>query len=70
MRRHLRIDGNAVRGAARGGRAPMLLSGIWDDGTTAAQLPGTQGKHCRDLTTAPARPRAPYLTPLVQETAT
>ena len=22
----------------RGGRAPMLLSGIWDDGTTAAQL--------------------------------
>ena len=23
----------------RGGRTPMLLSGIWDDGTTAAQLP-------------------------------
>ena len=39
MRSHLRIDGKAVRGAARGGRAPMLLSGIWDDGTTAAQLP-------------------------------
>ena len=39
MRRHLRIDGKALRGAARGGRAPMLLSGIWDDGTTAAQLP-------------------------------
>jgi predicted transposase YbfD/YdcC len=39
MHRHLRIDGKAVRGAARGGRAPMLLSGIWDDGTTAAQLP-------------------------------
>ena len=39
MRKHLRIDGKAVRGAARGGRAPMLLSGIWDDGTTAAQLP-------------------------------
>ncbi len=39
MRRHLRVDGKAVRGAARGGRAPMLLSGIWDDGTTAAQLP-------------------------------
>jgi hypothetical protein len=39
IRRHLRIDGKAVRGAARGGRAPMLLSGIWDDGTTAAQLP-------------------------------
>ena len=40
MRRHLRIDGKAVRGATpRGGRAPMLLSGIWDDGTTAAQLP-------------------------------
>jgi predicted transposase YbfD/YdcC len=40
MRRHLRIDGKAVRGAAPpGGRAPMLLSGIWDDGTTAAQLP-------------------------------
>jgi predicted transposase YbfD/YdcC len=38
-RRHLRIDGKALRGAARGGRAPMLLSGIWDDGTTAAQLP-------------------------------
>ena len=39
MRRHLRIDGKAVRGAARGGRPPMLLSGIWGDGTTAAQLP-------------------------------
>ncbi|MGH3181310.1 MAG: ISAs1 family transposase, partial [Streptosporangiaceae bacterium] len=39
MRRHLRIDGKAVRGAARGGTAPMLLSGLWDDGTTAAQLP-------------------------------
>src|SRR6266536_1230649 len=39
MRKHLRIDGKAVRGAARGGRPPMLLSGIWDDGTTAAQLP-------------------------------
>jgi predicted transposase YbfD/YdcC len=39
MRRHLRVDGKALRGAARGGRAPMLLSGIWDDGTTAAQLP-------------------------------
>ena len=39
MRKHLRIDGKALRGAARGGRAPMLLSGIWDDGTTAAQLP-------------------------------
>ena len=39
MRKHLRIDGKAVRGAARGGRAPMLLSGIWDDGTTAAQHP-------------------------------
>ena len=39
MRKHLRIDGKAVRGAGRGGRAPMLLSGIWDDGTTAAQLP-------------------------------
>ena len=39
MRGHLRIDGKAVRGAARGGRVPMLLSGVWDDGTTAAQLP-------------------------------
>jgi predicted transposase YbfD/YdcC len=39
MRRHLRVDGKALRGAARGGRAPMLLSGLWDDGTTAAQLP-------------------------------
>ena len=39
MRRHLRIDGKALRGAARGGPAPMLLSGLWDDGTTAAQLP-------------------------------
>ncbi|HUY48330.1 MAG TPA: ISAs1 family transposase [Streptosporangiaceae bacterium] len=40
LRNHLRVDGKAVRGAApRGGRAPMLLSGIWDDGTTAAQLP-------------------------------
>ena len=39
MRRHLRADGKALRGAARGGHAPMLLSGLWDDGTTAAQLP-------------------------------
>src|SRR5260370_319593 len=39
MRKHLRVDGRALRGAARGGRAPMLLSGLWDDGTTAAQLP-------------------------------
>jgi predicted transposase YbfD/YdcC len=39
MRRHLRVDGKALRGAARGGHAPMLLSGLWDDGTTAAQLP-------------------------------
>ena len=39
MRRHLRADGRALRGAARGGRAPMLLSGLRDDGTTAAQLP-------------------------------
>jgi hypothetical protein len=39
MRRHLRIDGKALRGAARSGTAPMLLSGLWDDGTTAAQLP-------------------------------
>jgi predicted transposase YbfD/YdcC len=39
LRKHLRIDGKAVRGARRGGRAPMLLSGIWDDGTTAGQLP-------------------------------
>ena len=40
LRKHLRVDGKALRGAApRGGRAPMLLSGIWDDGATAAQLP-------------------------------
>jgi len=39
MRKHLRIDGKALRGAARGGTAPMFLSGLWDDGTTAAQLP-------------------------------
>jgi hypothetical protein len=39
MRRHLRIDGKALRGAARGGHAPMLLSALWDDGTTAARLP-------------------------------
>ena len=39
MRASSRIDGKAVRGAARGGRPPMPLSGIWDDGTTAAQLP-------------------------------
>ena len=39
MRRHLRVDGKALRGAVRGGTAPMLLSGLWDDGTTAAQLP-------------------------------
>jgi hypothetical protein len=39
LRKHLRVDGKALRGAARGGHAPMLLSGIWDDGTTAAQLP-------------------------------
>jgi hypothetical protein len=39
LRRHLRVDGKALRGAARGGHAPMLLSGLRDDGTTAAQLP-------------------------------
>jgi len=39
MRRHLRAGGRALRGAARGGHAPMLLSGLWDDSTTAAQLP-------------------------------
>jgi len=44
MRRHLRADGKALRGAARGGHAPMLLSGLWDDGTTAAQLPVTTRK--------------------------
>jgi len=45
MRKHLRIDGKALRGAApRGGHAPMLLSGIWDDGTTAAQLPVNTSK--------------------------
>ncbi len=45
LRRHLRVDGKALRGAApRGGRAPMLLSGIWDDGTTAAQLPVNTAK--------------------------
>ena len=47
MRRHLRIDGKALRGAARGGRAPTLLSGIWDDGTTAAQLPVDVAKTTR-----------------------
>jgi predicted transposase YbfD/YdcC len=55
MRKHLRIDGKAVRGAApRGGRVPMLLSGLWDDGTTAAQLVVDVKKTneipvCRDL---------------------
>jgi hypothetical protein len=49
LRKHLRIDGKAVRGARRGGHAPMLLSGIWDDGTTtttttAAQLPVNTAK--------------------------
>ncbi len=40
LRKHLRVDGKALRGAARrDGRAPMLLSGIWDDGTTAVQRP-------------------------------
>ena len=39
MRRHLRAGGKALRGAACGGRAPMLLPGLWDDGTTAAQRP-------------------------------
>ncbi|MDQ2814809.1 MAG: ISAs1 family transposase [Actinomycetota bacterium] len=55
MRKHLRIDGKAVRGAApRGGRVPMLLSSLWDDGTTAAQLVVDVKKTneipvCRDL---------------------
>jgi hypothetical protein len=31
MRRHLRVDGKALRGAARDGSSPMLLSGIWDE---------------------------------------
>jgi len=44
LRRRLRVDGKALRGAARGGRAPMLLSGIWDDGTTAALLPVNTAK--------------------------
>ena len=39
LRKHLRVDGKALRGARRDGRTPMLLSGVWDDGTTAAQLP-------------------------------
>jgi len=39
MRKHLRVDGKALRGAVRGGRIPMLLSGLWDDGTTTAQFP-------------------------------
>ncbi len=39
MRRHLRVDGRALRGAARCGTVPVLLPGLWDDGTTAAQLP-------------------------------
>ena len=39
LRKHLRIDGKALHGARRDGRTPMLLSGVWDDGTTAAQLP-------------------------------
>jgi len=44
-RKRLREDGKALRGAApRGGRAPMPLSGIWDDGTTAAQLPVNTAK--------------------------
>lgn len=47
LRRHLRVDGKALRGAARGGRAPMLLSGLWDDGTTAAQLPA--GKKSNEI---------------------
>ena len=51
---HLRIDGKALRGAARGGRVPMLLSGVWDDGTTAAQLPGRRQEDERD----PRLPRA------------
>ena len=44
LRKHLRVDGKAVRGARRGGHAPMLLPGIWDDGTTAAQLPVNTSK--------------------------
>ena len=56
LRRHLRIDGKAIRGAARDGRTPMLLSGFWDDGTTAAQLAVNVKKTneipvCRDLLT-------------------
>jgi predicted transposase YbfD/YdcC len=39
LRKHLCVDGKALRGARRDGRTPMLLSGVWDDGTTAAQLP-------------------------------
>ena len=36
LRKHLRVDGKALRGARRGGRAPMLLSG---SGTTAPPPP-------------------------------
>ncbi|MGH3247788.1 MAG: ISAs1 family transposase, partial [Trebonia sp.] len=53
MRGHLRIDGKAVRGAApRGGRAPMLLSGLWDDGTCPAQLV-VNVKKTNEITVAP-----------------
>ncbi len=53
MRKHLRIDGKAVKGAARRGhRAPMLLSGLWDDGTTAAQLV-VNVKKTNEITVAP-----------------
>ena len=46
------IDGKALRGARRGGRTPMLLSGIWDDGTTAAQLPVNVARRTRSRSSA------------------
>ena len=53
MRRHLRIDGKAVRGAApKGGRVPMLLSGLRDDGTVPAQLV-VNVKKTSEITVAP-----------------
>src|SRR5260370_1318794 len=52
-RKRVRIDGKGGKGGARRGhRAPMLLSGLWDDGTTAAQLV-VNVKKTNEITVAP-----------------
>lgn len=53
-----RRQGGQGRGP-RGGRAPMLLSGLWDDGTTGAQLVVDVGRPTRFPSRRSCRSRSP-----------